>query len=83
MELLCEAGGKQVESANEGFDNVMTQSGITTERIKLNVGGSTPMEAYVARRASGGLQAGLMVFQEAYGVNLHNRNVADRFAEQG
>lgn len=69
--------------SSEGFENVMTQAGITTERIKLNVAGSTPMSAYLARPASGEPQAGLMVFQEAFGVNSHIRNVTDRFAEQG
>ena len=80
---MCETGGKQARAAKEGFENVMTQAGITTERIKWNVAGSTPMGAYVARPASGGPQAGLMVFQEAYGVNSHIRHVTDRFAEQG
>jgi carboxymethylenebutenolidase len=61
----------------------MTQAGITTERIQWNVAGSTPMGAYLARSASAGPQAGLMVFQEAYGVNSHIRNVTDRLAEQG
>jgi carboxymethylenebutenolidase len=61
----------------------MTQAGITRERIELNVAGSTPMGVYVARPACAGRQAGLLVFQEAYGVNSHIRNVTDRFAEQG
>lgn len=40
------------------------------------------MAAYVARPASGGSHPGLMVFQEAFGVNSHIRNVTDRFAAQ-
>ena len=41
------------------------------------------MQAYVARPASGSPHPGLMVFQEAFGVNSHIRNVTERFAEQG
>ena len=42
-----------------------------------------PMWAYVARPASGGPHPGLMVFQEAFGVNAHIRNVTERFAAAG
>lgn len=41
------------------------------------------MRAYVARPTAGGARPGLIVFQEAYGVNGHIRNVTDRFAAQG
>lgn len=61
----------------------MAQAGIVKEKIELKVDDSTPMQAYVARPASGGPHPGLMVFQEAFGVNSHIRNVTDRFAEQG
>ena len=37
----------------------------------------------MARPASGGPHPGLMVFQEAFGVNGHIRNVTERFAAQG
>lgn len=40
------------------------------------------MRAYVARPA-GKPRAGLMVFQEAFGVNPHIRDLAERFAGQG
>jgi carboxymethylenebutenolidase len=61
----------------------MSQTTIVKETIELRVAGSTPMSAYVARSADGSRRPGLMVFQEAYGVNSHIRNVAERFAEQG
>ena len=61
----------------------MAQPGIVTERIKLKVADNTTMQAYVARPASGGPHPGLMVFQEAFGVNSHIRNVTERLAEQG
>src|SRR5215467_14110997 len=56
---------------------------IKKERIELKVAGSGAMEAYVARPVSGGPHPGLIVFQEAFGVNSHIRNVTDRFAAQG
>ena len=41
------------------------------------------MSAYVARPKHGTATAGILVFQEAFGVNEHIRHVADRFAEFG
>jgi carboxymethylenebutenolidase len=61
----------------------MAQAGMVNERIELRVADGTRMPAYVARPASGGPYPGLMVFQEAFGVNSHIRNVTERFAEQG
>src|SRR5208282_3508573 len=40
------------------------------------------MRAYVAH-PEGKPRAGLLVFQEAFGVNAHIRDVADRFAREG
>jgi carboxymethylenebutenolidase len=56
---------------------------IIKESIELKVPGSTPMAAYVARPEASGPHPGLLVFQEAYGVNSHLRNVTERFAAQG
>jgi dienelactone hydrolase len=56
---------------------------IARERLELKVANSGPMGAYVARPAGTGPHPGLIVFQEAYGVNSHIRNVTDRFAAQG
>jgi carboxymethylenebutenolidase len=41
------------------------------------------MGAYVARPSAPGRHPGLMVFQEAFGVNSHIRNVTERLAAQG
>jgi carboxymethylenebutenolidase len=41
------------------------------------------MDAYVARPSTPGRHPGLMVFQEAFGVNAHIRNVTERLAAQG
>ena len=61
----------------------MNQAGIAKERIELEVPGSPPMAAYVARPVGSGSHPGLLVFQEVFGVNSHIRNVTDRFASQG
>jgi len=51
----------------------------------LNVDDGTEMEAYISIPAGavGRTSPGLIVLQEAFGVNHHIRDVADRFANQG
>ena len=51
----------------------------------LNVDDGTEMEAYISipADATGRTSPGLIVLQEAFGVNHHIRDVADRFANQG
>ncbi|HEV2396756.1 MAG TPA: dienelactone hydrolase family protein [Candidatus Sulfotelmatobacter sp.] len=61
----------------------MHQNEIVRNKVELKVPGSNSMMAYVARPASEGTHPGLLVFQEAYGVNSHIRNVTDRFAARG
>ena len=56
---------------------------ILNERVTLAVQDGTTMAAYVARPAEGDRHPGMMVFQEAFGVNAHIREVADRFAREG
>jgi carboxymethylenebutenolidase len=53
------------------------------EYVTLNVSDKTQMRAYVVRPLSIKPAAGLMVFQEAFGVNEHIRDVANRFAREG
>ena len=59
------------------------KNGISSETVDLAVEGSSRMAAYVARPNASGRHPGLMVFQEAYGVNHHIRDVTERFAAQG
>jgi len=61
----------------------MNQTAISKEKVELAVADGTRMAAYVARPERGGPHPGLMVFQEAFGVNRHIRNVSDRFAAEG
>src|ERR1700683_720419 len=52
------------------------------EYVTLSVADGTSMRAYISRPASTP-RGGLIVFQEAFGVNPHIRDVADRFAREG
>ena len=48
---------------------------LRTEKVTLQVEDGTSMDAYVATPAEGGKLPGLLVFQEAFGVNAHIRDV--------
>ena len=61
----------------------MNELGIATEKVELLVADGTRMAAYVARPKDGGAHPGLLVLQEAFGVNHHIRNVTERFAAVG
>lgn len=56
---------------------------IQTQQITLPVSDGTTMPAYVARPAQAGSHPGMLVFQEAFGVNAHIRDVTERFARAG
>jgi carboxymethylenebutenolidase len=53
-----------------------------TEYVTLSVDDGTSMRAYVAR-PEGKPRAGLIVFQEIFGINSHIRDVTERFGRQG
>ena len=54
-----------------------------SEWIDLSVDDGTSMRAWVTRPEGPLPSRGLLVFQEAFGVNGHIRDVATRFAEAG
>jgi len=56
---------------------------IKTETIMLTVSDGSTMPAYVARPAAPGPHLGLLVFQEAFGVNAHIKDLTERFARAG
>jgi carboxymethylenebutenolidase len=56
---------------------------MTNEQATLRVSDGTTMSAYVSRPGGHGAHPGIIVLQEAFGVNSHIRNVADRLAQQG
>jgi carboxymethylenebutenolidase len=61
----------------------MAQVALLKEKIELNVTDTPPMSAYVARPEDDVKHPGLIVFQEAFGVNAHIRDVTERFAREG
>ena len=56
---------------------------IQSEYVELSVADGSVMRAWFSRPAKPETRAGLLVFQEAFGVNAHIRDVTDRFARQG
>ena len=56
---------------------------IETAYVTLEVADGTRMRAYVARAKQAAPRAGLLIFQEAFGVNAHIRDVTERFAREG
>src|SRR5262249_46080151 len=53
---------------------------IRSEWVDLDVADGTTTRAWVARPENGPPSRGLLVFQEAFGVNAHIRDVTERFA---
>jgi carboxymethylenebutenolidase len=53
------------------------------EYVTLRVNDGTTMRAYAAHPTDGARHPGLLVFQEAFGVNGHIRDVTVRFAREG
>jgi carboxymethylenebutenolidase len=58
-------------------------SDVSIERVELKVGDGSSMGAFVARPRAEGRYPGILVLQEAFGVNAHIRDVAQRFAKAG
>ncbi|MGA2371802.1 MAG: dienelactone hydrolase family protein [Candidatus Korobacteraceae bacterium] len=56
---------------------------IRSEYVELVVADGSTMRAWHTRPTKHAGHAGLMLFQEAFGVNSHIRSVADRFAKAG
>jgi carboxymethylenebutenolidase len=56
---------------------------IKADWVILNVADGTTMRGYVARPHDTAPHTGLLVFQEAFGVNGHIRDVTERFAREG
>jgi carboxymethylenebutenolidase len=83
---LCETESRfQMLGAKKSQESVagMDRTEIIKEKIELAVSDGTRMNAYVARPQKSGRDPGLLVFQEAFGVNQHIRNVSDRLAAEG
>jgi carboxymethylenebutenolidase len=52
-------------------------------KVTLQVSDGSIMDAYVSFPEGDGPFPGIIVLQEAFGVNNHIRNIADRFANEG
>ena len=61
----------------------MSQAAIVKQKMELTAADGTRMSAYVARPEQGGPHPGILLFQEAFGVNRHIRNVSERLAAEG
>jgi len=61
----------------------MTQPPTANQEVELAVADGTRMAAYTSAPSQAGPHSGLLLFQEAFGVNHHIRDVADRFAREG
>ena len=55
---------------------------VSSSTVQLNTSDGK-MEAYVAQPKSGGPYPGIVVIQEAFGVNAHIKNVTERIAAEG
>ncbi|MGA8143899.1 MAG: dienelactone hydrolase family protein [Candidatus Acidiferrales bacterium] len=58
-------------------------SNLVIEKHTLAVDDGSSMQAIVARPAEKGTYPGMLVFQEAFGVNAHIRDVVQRIAREG
>lgn len=58
-------------------------SEVKTEFVTLKVVDGTTMRAFMAQPERGSKLPGMLVFQEAFGVNEHIRDVTQRFAKEG
>src|ERR1700759_930115 len=56
---------------------------VVTQKVSLSVTDGSSMDAFVAQPTGNEQRPGLMLFQEAFGVNFHIRDVAERFAREG
>lgn len=54
-----------------------------TNHVTLKVDDETEMQAYVSMPDGDGKYPGIILLQEAFGVNGHIRNVADKLAKEG
>jgi carboxymethylenebutenolidase len=54
-----------------------------SEYVTLKVSDGTTMRAWVARPSTTAAHPGILVFQEAFGVNAHIRDIVGRFASEG
>ncbi|MBH8561235.1 dienelactone hydrolase family protein [Nostoc sp. CENA67] len=60
----------------------MTNTEIRTSQVKIS-NGDLQIDAYLAEPAKAGIFPAVIVIQEIFGVNIHIREVAQKFAQEG
>jgi carboxymethylenebutenolidase len=80
MDAAMSAAAREIIDAIDEQESAAMTHG---EWVQLSVDDGTEMRAYVARPAGAGPHPGIVVFQEAIGVNAQIRGVADRWAGEG
>jgi carboxymethylenebutenolidase len=55
----------------------------TSQYVSLSVSDGSSMQAYTSQPVEAGSYPGLILFQEAFGVNHHIRELTERFAAEG
>src|ERR1700761_9175499 len=65
------------------FVSYLTKSKIMSNHVTLEVKNASSMNAYIALPEGEGPFPGIIVFQEAFGVNTYIRRVTDRLARNG
>jgi carboxymethylenebutenolidase len=70
-------------AANCSLKEVILMAQIATQAISLDVSDGTRMNAFVARPEGERKHPGMLVFQEAFGVNGHIRDICGRIAAEG
>lgn len=58
-------------------------SQLIKSHVSLSTADGRDMQVYIAYPSGGGPRPGILVFQEAFGVNAHIRDVTDRIAREG
>jgi len=61
----------------------MPAAAVLREKTTLKVSDGSSMDAFIARPDDPSVHPGIIVLQEAFGVNSHIRTMTERFAEQG
>lgn len=61
----------------------MPRHELVQEKITLSITDGSRMDCYIARPNDSSSHPGIMVLQEAFGVNSHIRNMCERFAAEG
>jgi carboxymethylenebutenolidase len=62
---------------------LQTIRAMKTKNVMIPVNNATDMQAFIASPRGSGPFPAVIVFQEAFGVNAHIRDVAERFAGEG